>query len=320
MDLISYNGNVNDLVQMNQNGKAVMEVEGKEVRLLDEMSIRFQMVQPGSVKERPKLFKGRAGQFYLASLDDREEDELDAGEEADYHFVETLRALPIGRVRFSRGYFPDFDSGEKDPLCRSDNGIFPSPRIEGPYSVQCARWKEGKGKKGVFYPEAVCPESQWVNGDKPACTLIEDWAFFDLDLKIPFILSLKSTALGAFNQLSRRFNVLEVNAMRKGFEVEDYFIRISTSDEGTYRQLKFKFEHDPDGTARQYHPLALWYIENTLPILGPDTITDDPAVWAAQNLETDAMTDASTEPGGVPSEEDTQEAEQRVAEASGFSV
>lgn len=327
MDLVTYNGNVNDLVTMNKSGKAVMEILDKPTRLMDEINIKYQMVQPGSVKANPKLFKGRAGQFYLASLDEREEDELD--QDADINFVETLRVLPIGLLRYSRAYFPVYDGaddgGSKEPLCRSTNGIWPSPFIDEPYATQCARWVASKDKKKVgYFLKPMCPESVWINGNKPNCSLVQDWVFFDLDLRIPFILSLKSTGIGAFNKLNKKFNVLEVKADRSGHEIDDYFIRVSSSDEGTYRQLKFSFEHDTEGVTKMFFPVALWYTENVLPILGPDTITDDPQVWASMRVqENEAAGENQTMISSTSeklSEEDKAAADAAIEEAANFDV
>lgn len=65
---------------------------------------------------------------------------------------DTLTVVPL-RVSRNRVLFPQGNSFGGDPICRSTDGVYPSPFAQSPQAQSCA----------------VCPQSEWVNNKKPPC-------------------------------------------------------------------------------------------------------------------------------------------------------
>jgi hypothetical protein len=79
----------------------------------------------------------------------------------------------------------DQDAGlGNDPLCRSRDG------------------KNGEGDPGGNC--AVCPYAQWMDNQKPECSLKYDFIGIDADTKMPFFLSLGGTSFGEGKKLITR--------------------------------------------------------------------------------------------------------------------
>lgn len=93
----------------------------------------IQLVQP--VTRDPK--GARPGQF----LDVLTEEAFDE-----------LVVVPL-KVTKQRVYFPPGSDLDADPLCRSNDGKVPAPRVDTPQATSCAS----------------CPYSQWYGGQRPPC-------------------------------------------------------------------------------------------------------------------------------------------------------
>lgn len=85
-----------------------------------------------------------------------------------------------------RALFRSEFSGDKTPLCRSDNGLTPRSEYVGIALYVEAANKHRKaivaavvGDEGNFFIGSICancPLSQWVEGNPPPCTLSDSWA------------------------------------------------------------------------------------------------------------------------------------------------
>jgi len=91
-----------------------------------------------------------------------------------------------GRVLFE-------DSDDMMPVCKSSDGLKPSPLIEAPKSGACGQWN------GNDWFTAECPMAAWrfYNGRRCAPLCQETWSFLGVleDDGNPFWISLKGTSL-----------------------------------------------------------------------------------------------------------------------------
>ena len=267
MEIAKYDGSIQDLQITSCGDVQVLTInEDTQIPLFSRVPFWASFIQPGSVKNNKK-FKGHAGHFYFSGFDADE----DSDEEVDENdvFSPKLRVIPIGLSGYSRALMPEWEpGGDTEPLCKSQDGVWPSPRIVMPRAAKCGTW-DNSGKRGPYLTD-ICPEGKWVNGVKPACKKTENWMFFDIDRKCPIMLPLSGTNISPFKALSKKLAVLQLKAITKGADIKDYFVQIMGEDKGTYYQMQFSFAKAEDAKPSEYLAAVAWYQENVLPSLGVD--------------------------------------------------
>jgi len=112
--------------------------------------------------------------------------------------VETIRATAMlykkGQVYFEKPY----QAGSK-PICRSNDALKPSDKIENPFNDVCNVIKRRR-----LVP--VCEKAKWTKDDKgrnvpPECNFCYNGVFKDEETGMPFFMSFRSTAIKPFRNL-----------------------------------------------------------------------------------------------------------------------
>jgi len=272
MELTKYEGNLNELTITDNGGLKILAIsETARIPLFEKIPFWVSFIQPGSIKSNKRL-KGHAGHFYFKNYDEGE----DSDEEMDPAkvFSEKLRVLPIGLAGYNRALMPEWDSNEKDPICKSQDGIWPTVRrddlgaIVTPQSPKCGTWE--RMANGAPIIKDLCDMGRWINGVKPACKRSENWVFFDLDRKTPIFLPISGANLGPLKALYKKMPPLQLKAVIEGEDLGAYFIQIVGNDKGTYQQMSFTFAKAEDLNPSEYLSAVAWYQQNVLPVLGED--------------------------------------------------
>jgi len=270
MELVKYTKGTKDLQIVDQGTIKILTLsDGSAVPLLVKVPFWVQFIQPGTVTNN-KALKGKKGMFYFpAYAADDEDGDDDAPDEADLFSTE-LRVLYIGMFGVQRGLMPPYEAGgDKDPICASDDGVWPRASIEMPRAEKCGTWVVEDGKPPFL--KDICQSGTWVNGVKPECQRRFLHMFFDMDRKAPIMLPLHGTSIGPFRKLQKKAQLLQLKAVTKGLSLDKYFIKISKGEDmGTYVKMAFNFAEAEDLNPGMFLPAVAWYQENLLPVLGED--------------------------------------------------
>jgi hypothetical protein len=266
-----YEGDIKDLEVMELGDMKVMPVDDYKIPLYENIPYWVYFIQPGSVKENKK-FKGRTGQFFFRAFDNREDETQEVSEEdMAYMFSEKLRLLYIGHMGYKRALMPEFGTGENQPLCKSRDGVWPSPELENPVAEKCTVWKDGR-------PASLCPKSIWgteVKGDRkvpvpPECTETVLHAFFDIDRKAPILIPIKGMQHETFNAWRRTTPTLVHRVLTTGMDPSSYYVQVTQRDQGTYWQMVFTFVKDESLDLKKFLPVIAWHQANSLPDLSKE--------------------------------------------------
>ena len=121
-----------------------------------------------------------------------------------------LEACILG-IKFSRMLWPDFEPNDQypEPLCKSDNGLWPTGGIESPKTSTTHKFngesrpvcvafladgQPSRNATGKFIP--VCPYAQFgQNHEAPTCKEVFTIALFEHQLNIPLLFTIKSTGI-----------------------------------------------------------------------------------------------------------------------------
>lgn len=230
---------------------AVANVNGNSVPIMD-AAFDLALVQPGSVQSNKEL-ASKVGKLWLKLGAD------------DAMFFDELYLIPICIVGYRRSKFTKFDNNSKasTPLCYSSNGLTPSASMAVPPDCdECAKLSMVNGS---YRMDAVCPSAVWKDGEKPACQLSVAVAFMTLGECIPVIMNLHGVGMSAFNKLKRDSKKAKNVARLRKKSLDNYIIRLTTDNAGTYVAPVFSFVEAPEefGNITPYRDIAI-YFRNTL--------------------------------------------------------
>ncbi len=231
-------------------GGAIATINGEKVTLIDD-AFELSLVQPGSVQSKKEL-ASKVGKLWMKV-------ETDPINEKD--FYDQLYLMPISIVGYRRSKFTKFDNNAKaaSPLCYSLNGLDPSPTLSvTPDCEHCATLEK---VNGTFRMNAVCPSAIWQDGEKPACQLTMSVAFMTLGRCIPVIMNLHGVGMSAFNKLRRDSKKVRNVARLRNKSIDNYVIRLTTDNAGTYVAPVFSFVEAPEelGDVSVYRKLAVYF-------------------------------------------------------------
>lgn len=230
---------------------AVATINGGSIPIVD-AAFDLALVQPGSVQSNKEL-ASKVGKLWLKYGTD----------EAD--FFDELYLIPICIVGYRRSKFAKFDNSTKasTPLCYSSNGLNPSPSMAvAPDCEQCATVAM---VNGTYRMDAVCPSAIWKDGEKPSCQLSVSVAFMTVGNCIPVIMNLHGVGMSAFNKLKRDSKKAKNVARIRNKSLDNYIIRLTTDNAGTYVAPVFSFVEAPAefGDIAPYKAIAI-YFRNSL--------------------------------------------------------
>lgn len=214
----------------------VSKIGDREIMIFD-ILFNVKVIQPGTIAEHKEL-KGKSGKLWIPDL----------GE-----FHEKLRLIPIGPMGRGRRLFPPYDAETKDLVCWSQDGFFPSMKVEKPISNRCAKINDD----GYYEPE--CEKAQWLDGKRSACRIQVYVAMLEIDRLLPLKFQFAGTGLSSWNGLLRRIQMEKNVARIKGINPSDIIIELTTEDEGTYHRQNFKLKPASDDNPAQYHSIAEFY-------------------------------------------------------------
>ncbi|MGN1038864.1 MAG: hypothetical protein ACI4P0_05665 [Mailhella sp.] len=232
-------------------GGPATKVGDEDIALLD-VAYRVGVVQPGTVmnnKDNKDLVKNK-GKLSLTFGKD----------EAEY--VDELWVKPVTIVSYGFSMFDkQFAQGDDNaPVCYSTNGLTPAQDVLDPMNPVCA---ESVLRNGIPAVSPVCPRAVWVKGGgKPQCQQRVTVGLFDLERKIPLILSLHGTGMAAWNSLCREYANLKNRCRWRRESMSSYALKITLEDRGTYYVPTFTLAIPPaeitDG-AGKYDGVCAWY-------------------------------------------------------------
>ena len=103
-------------------------------------------------------------------------------------YSETINIVPIVFLPKTRVMWPVMYSADSTPECVSDTGLKPTPRADttNPQPGPCV----------------TCPMAEFVNGQKPRCTLQRNFLVWVVETGEAAILTMQSTALKEARQLT----------------------------------------------------------------------------------------------------------------------
>lgn len=225
----------------------VATVAGEEIPLLD-MAFDLQVVQPGHVTQNKKLAP-LVGKILV--LYDKEQPEAE--------YAEEMNLMPITIIGYGQRNFGAFDEAEKKLLCYSNDGVVPADKVTVPMHHVCANVEQ---RNGEYVRNLVCPHAVWDGDKKPDCRTVVTLGFFDLERKIPVRLQLHGTGYGAWNQLQRAYRQARNVARLKKKSINDYIIRLSIKNEGTYMVPEFRLLEAPEefGNPKDWLPICKYYM------------------------------------------------------------
>lgn len=149
------------------------------------------------------------------------------------HF-DKLRVIPLV-FQTRRVMFPEGADLSAKPICRSDNGVVPSPFAEIPQAAQCALCD--------FGPKAW--KDYRKTGKKPACQEKMRIVFIDRETQLPYFLVIGGSSLSAakkmhqaiaWNYAAQKANGLNLSLFDFVF---DMIPEMQSSKKGTYYVVKF---------------------------------------------------------------------------------
>lgn len=235
------------LVVRNDDG-ASMVINGEDVPLLD-AAFELLVVQPGHIAERKELKDVKGKILEIWNKDDPTEIAVDE-----------LTLLPITIVSQGFRNFGTYGEGEKDLVCYSVDGVVPSSKVPMPLNSVCS---ELTLRNGEYIRNVVCQYAQWQGNNKPQCRAVVTLAFFDLERKCPVTLQLHGTGYGAWTALQRSWKTAKNVARLKKKSINDYVLKLTVKDEGTYYVPEFRIVIDDTfGDPKAYLPVRKYYLEN----------------------------------------------------------
>jgi len=256
-------GNATLNTDFDDEGWPVAVIGDERIPMVDTV-FDLQIVQPGNVRNDKSLAK-HVGELRIVQLDE---------------FREEGWFLPITIINYGFRKYGEYTEGAENQLqCWSNDGLTPSVRVTMPCSGECAKLEV---KNGTPYLNVTCPEAQWVDGKKPACSQNINVALLDLERLIPVRLSLHGTGLGAWNQLQRAYKNTRNIAKLKGKSINDYVLRITTDNEGTFVKPNMEFIEAPErfGKTGRFRPILQHYLETlfTRPVRDLEAASDSDAL------------------------------------------
>lgn len=259
---------------------AVANINGNSIPIVD-AAFDLALVQPGSVQSNKEL-SSKVGKLWLKYGTD------------DADFFDELYLIPICIVGYRRSKFAKFDNSTKasTPLCYSSNGLTPSSTMAVvPECEQCATVDVINGS---YIMNAVCPSAIWKDGEKPSCQLSVSVAFMIVGNCIPVIMNLHGVGMSAFNKLKRDSRKAKNVARIRNKSLDNYIIRLTTDNAGTYVAPVFSFVEAPAeyGNMASFKAIAL-YFRNLLFTRAPEE---------AQPQSVTATTPTTAVEEAVPSE------------------
>lgn len=279
----------------NEDGPSI-DLAGEVYPLMD-VIFHAQIVQPGHLKnaESKGLFKGHVGEFYLTEMEE---------------FYPELRLLPIVVTSRMRRMWGEFSTDDTELLCYSADGENPALSVTAPYAEKCGTYIDIGGTPS-FKPE--CPKAKWVNGQKPECAEVMKVGFLDIDNLLPLEIQFKGTQISAWNKFKKSYKLKKNVARRKGESINDYVIRMSLENEGTYVSLNMDFVYAKDDNPSKYIPMAQWYYENLFqPAMEAQRLKQEQMAKEAMGEATDVDYEVDTPDNENPDEANT--AEENVEE------
>lgn len=266
-------GNANLTTEMDEDGWPVAVVGEDRIPLVDTV-FDLQIIQPGNVRNDKSLAK-HIGELKIVQLDE---------------FREEGWFLPITIINYGFRKYGEYAEGADNQLqCWSNDGLQPSPRAEMPCSDECAKLEV---KNGVPYLNVTCSEAQWLDGKKPSCAQYINVALLDLERLIPVRLSLHGTGLGAWNQLQRAYKNVRNIAKLKGKSINDYVLKITTDNEGTFVKPNMEFIEAPEkfGKTSRFRPILQHYLETlfTRPIRDLEAASDQGTIEVTDASSSDS--------------------------------
>ena len=156
-------------------------------------------------------------------------------------------------------YDEKYTPGEKkSALCRSSNGVVPSPSVENPRNDVCAEVLEHRDTGGLRFKE-VCPCATWDNG-KPECALSVELAFLIAEFGFaPVHISFHGKALSPFNVFQKKFKETQMKARIQRKSIKDFVVELGVKVDGAYCTPTFNLKYAPEMGASKYAGLAGYY-------------------------------------------------------------
>jgi hypothetical protein len=270
-------------------------IDQEEIPLLD-VAFDLQIVQPGHVT-RNKALAPFTGKILI---------QFDKDDPAANEAAEVLNLMPITIAGFGfRNFGPYDEKGGDDAnrlLCYSNDGVIPSERVAVPLNSVCS---ELVLRNGEYQRKVVCPHAVWNDDSKPDCRAVVTLGLFDIERRIPVRLQLHGTAYGSWNALQRAYKQAKNVARLKRKSINDYVIRMSLENNGTYFTPQFRLVEAEEslGKPSRFLPVCKYYMEK----LFSRVVEEEPVVESSAMAEVAAV-------------ETTAEDTQAVADGQGFTL
>ena len=149
-----------------------------------------------------------------------------------------------------------FEEGERDLICKSDDGLVPSSQIETPINEICAEIVGNRRKP-------VCPKAIWDDRTPPDCS--EGYTLLAIDLNdgFPFLINLRGTSYKPTKKLNTVFAL-----KRKPLYTHSCFMSLKKTKNkmGTFYVVNFsKFEalDPPDQYREMFLSLKQYDVQKT---------------------------------------------------------
>ncbi len=259
----------------------IAKIGEEEIPLLD-MAFDIRIPQPGHVA-RNKALSASLGKILV----------LYDPENPTQEMADELSLIPVTIISHgfrNFGPYSEKADSENKLICYSMDGVVPSERVEVPLSNVCS---ELVLRNGEYQRKVFCPHAVWTGNDKPECRATVSLGFFDLERKVPVRLDLHGAAYGAWNGLQRAYRQAKNVARLKKKSINDYIIKLSVENNGTYMLPVFKLM-EPDaslGKPAQFLPICKYYLETVFARRTEEQIPASPAANAievqadAQNMQ-----------------------------------
>lgn len=186
-----------DIVRSDQPTEAVAIIDQDFTGLSSVVRIKpsnLTLIQP--MTQNPRT--ARVGQYL---------DEL-TGEAYD-----SLTLVPL-RVTQTRVLFPPGNSFGEEAVCRSNDGIYPSPFANAPQAQSCA----------------TCPQSKWVDNQKPPCRLNLNLLAVVKETSLPRYVNFTGTGVKVLRMALESIQqdiMLMSKTQNKKYNLYDYFFTLT---------------------------------------------------------------------------------------------
>lgn len=157
----------------------------------------------------------------------------------------TLGVIPL-KISTSRVYFKAGSDFGSDPICRSDDGIVPSPFALVKQNEDCAS----------------CEKSQWFNNQRPPCQEQKKLLFLMEDNTLPYMINFKGASIKPFRFAMEYIYRDILSAKSRGVfrQLYDYRLDLKPSmvqgSKGTYYVLNL-LNIKPISDPGKYGPMYL---------------------------------------------------------------